>query len=84
MGYAPPEEGCTPPHGSFGGVFGVGVTRHNPAAMRNMYDLFNNVTLSVPELGDSYVFIEGYGTEAVRKVDVMSTAFPGRGIRAWP
>ncbi|KAL1837471.1 hypothetical protein VTJ49DRAFT_3751 [Mycothermus thermophilus] len=84
MGYEPPAEGCTPPHGSFGGVFGVGVKRHNPAAMRNMYELFNNLTLSVPELGDSYVFIEGYGTEAVRKVDVRSTAFPGRGIRAWP
>lgn len=84
MGYEAPAEGCTPPAGSFGSVFGIGVRKHNPTAMRKMYDLFNEVTMSVPELGESYIFIEGYGTEAVRAVSEKSTAFALRGVRAWP
>ncbi|KAK4452741.1 6-hydroxy-d-nicotine oxidase [Podospora aff. communis PSN243] len=84
MGYEAPEGGCGPPTGSFGSVFGVGVTKHVPSAMRKLYDLFDELTTSVPELGGSYIFIEGYGTEAVRKVPAVSSAFAHRHIRAWP
>ncbi|KAK1828710.1 hypothetical protein QBC39DRAFT_219318, partial [Podospora conica] len=84
MGYAAPPEGCAPPAGSYGSVFGAAVTKHVPAAMRKMYDLFNEVTKTVPELGNSYIFVEGYGTEAMRRVPERSTAWAHRGVRAFP
>ncbi|KAK0644472.1 hypothetical protein B0T16DRAFT_378543 [Cercophora newfieldiana] len=84
MGYDAPAGGCGLPTGSFGSVFGVGVTNHVPSAMRKLYDLFDELTTSVPELGGSYIFIEGYGTEAVQSVPEASTAWAHRHIRAWP
>ncbi|KAK0738021.1 hypothetical protein B0T18DRAFT_333414 [Schizothecium vesticola] len=78
MGYATAPEGCTPPAGSFGSVFGAAVERHVPAAMRKMYNLFNEVIKTIPELWASYIFVEGYGTEAMRQVPERSTAWAHR------
>lgn len=84
MGYDAPPGGCGVPTGSFGSVFGVGVTKHVPTAMRKLYDHFDELTTSVPELGGSYIFIEGYGTKAVQSVPEASTAWAHRHVRAWP
>lgn len=84
MGYDAPPGGCGVPTGWFGSVFGVGVTKHVPSAMKKLYDGFNELTTSVPELGGSYIFIEGYGTKAVQSVPEASTAWAHRHIRAWP
>ena len=84
MEYDVPPGGCTPPTGYYGSVFGIAVTKHVPSAMRKMYDIFNEVTKTVKELETSYIFVEGYGTEAMRQVPERNTAWAHRDVKAFP
>ncbi|KAK5656754.1 hypothetical protein OQA88_4302 [Cercophora sp. LCS_1] len=81
LGYGLDSDSCQPGH--YGGVFGIGVTKYSLADMRNFYALFNQATASLPEFAFSYVFIEGYGYQAVRNIPSENTAYAHRHLRAY-
>jgi hypothetical protein len=61
-------------------LFPTGLKRYDPTAQRKVYDIFNNLTGTFPDLVPASLYIiEGYPTQGVRAIPDYSTAFPHRG-----
>ncbi|KAI1258705.1 hypothetical protein F5Y18DRAFT_412515 [Xylariaceae sp. FL1019] len=58
--------------------FPIDLKSFNITAMREAYELFNNVTITHPELNGSTILFEGYSVKGVKEIPEASTAYPDR------
>jgi len=80
LGYGLDSATCTSGH--YGRVFGIGVKNYIVSDIRKFYNLFNEATSAIPEFINSHVFIEAYGTRAMRMVPPKSTGYAHRHLNA--
>jgi len=68
--------GCA--YGFTGLRYPIGMNTYNVASVRKVYDEFDRMMSSTPELSGSFFLLEGYSTHAVKAVPEESTAFAHR------
>ncbi|PQE16220.1 6-hydroxy-d-nicotine oxidase protein [Rutstroemia sp. NJR-2017a BVV2] len=56
----------------------IGLKSYNAAALRQVYNSIDETFRQVPGIAGSFFLLEGYSTQAVKAVDLRSTAFPHR------
>ncbi|KAI1827430.1 FAD binding domain protein [Xylaria intraflava] len=61
--------------------FPIDTLTYDPAAQREVYDMFADATQKTPALNGSLFLFEGYSLQAVQAVPSEQTAFPFRGDR---
>ena len=71
-------EGPFCPEQSTAVLHAADVDYYDVPAIRNVWELFNEMTTTVPGLAGSYMMLEGYSVQAVQAVPEESTAYPHR------